>query len=57
LSERPNINQIWWHTLTISALGRLKQEDHKFEASLDYLQKFCEKERKKDGRRRGEGRR
>lgn len=26
----------WWHTHVIPALGRLKQEDHEFKASLSY---------------------
>jgi hypothetical protein len=30
----------WWR-LVISALTRLKQEDYKFEASLDYIVKPC----------------
>lgn len=27
---------VWWHAPIISALGRLRQEDHGFEASLSY---------------------
>lgn len=27
----------WWHTPAIPALKRLRQEDHKFEASLGYI--------------------
>jgi hypothetical protein len=27
------VSQVWWHTAVIPALGRLRQENHKFEAS------------------------
>jgi hypothetical protein len=29
--------QAWWYTSVISALGRLRQEDHQFEANLGYI--------------------
>jgi hypothetical protein len=29
-------NQAWWHMPVIPALGRLRQEDHEFEAILGY---------------------
>jgi hypothetical protein len=35
------INQAWWHTPVIPALRRLRQKDHKFEASLCYIAKLC----------------
>jgi hypothetical protein len=28
---------VWWCTPVIPALGKLRQEDHEFEASLDYI--------------------
>jgi hypothetical protein len=31
---RYNLSSVWWHTSAISTLGRLRQEDHEFEASL-----------------------
>jgi hypothetical protein len=33
--------QVWGYTLVISALGRLRQEDVKFKASLGYRAKLC----------------
>jgi hypothetical protein len=27
----------WWQMYVILALGRLRQEDHEFKASLDYI--------------------
>jgi hypothetical protein len=36
-----------WCTPIIPALGRLRQEDHEFKASLGYTQKPCLKKRKK----------
>jgi hypothetical protein len=32
-----NPSQAWWHILVISVPRKLKQEDHKFEASLGYI--------------------
>jgi hypothetical protein len=32
-------NQVWWHIPIILALGNLRQEDHKFRASLDYIER------------------
>jgi hypothetical protein len=29
--------QVWWHICVITALGRLKQEDGRFEASPSYI--------------------
>jgi hypothetical protein len=29
-------SQAWWHTPIIPILKRWREEDHKFEASLDY---------------------
>jgi hypothetical protein len=43
---------LWWYLSVIPTLGRLRKEDHKFEASLGYIKKTLglkrkEKERKK----------
>jgi hypothetical protein len=38
---------VWWHTSVISALGRLRQEDHKFKASLGYIVRSWLKKKKK----------
>jgi hypothetical protein len=38
LSQKVKIkkqSQVWWHTPIIPALGRLRQKDYKFKASLD----------------------
>lgn len=43
---------VWWHTPVILALGRLRQEGHVFQASLDYRVR-----RRKRRSGRGEGRR
>jgi hypothetical protein len=45
------VSQTWWHMPIIPALGRLKQEDHKFEASLGYIVRSCLK--KKKNKRKG----
>jgi hypothetical protein len=28
---------VWWHRPVIAELGRLKQKDHEFQASLGYI--------------------
>jgi hypothetical protein len=40
------INWVWWHTSVIPALGRYRQEDQEFKASLGFSEKK-KKERKK----------
>jgi hypothetical protein len=35
--------QVWWYTPIIPALRRLRQEDHKFKASLDYKERHYPK--------------
>jgi hypothetical protein len=53
ISTAPNFNtkvslsQAWWHTPLIPALRRLKQKDHKFEASLGYIARPSLKKKKK----------
>jgi hypothetical protein len=32
-----NLKQAWWLMFVLPALGRLRQEDHRFKASLDYI--------------------
>jgi hypothetical protein len=39
-------SQAWWYTPVIPALGRLRQEDHDFEASLGYRRTRCLKKTK-----------
>jgi hypothetical protein len=36
-----NENQEWWYMPVISTLGRKRQEDHKFKASLGYVVEPC----------------
>jgi hypothetical protein len=43
-SKSPNV---WWCTPVIPALVRLRLEDCKFEASLDYKVRLCFKKKKK----------
>jgi hypothetical protein len=40
---------VWWHTSIITALRRLRQEDHEFEASLWYIDpgSWLQKKKKK----------
>jgi hypothetical protein len=33
---RSNWGQVWWYTSIILAIGKLRQEDCKFEVSLGY---------------------
>jgi hypothetical protein len=35
-ATKPYWGQVWWLKPVISALRRLRQEDHKFEVSLGY---------------------
>jgi hypothetical protein len=42
-------SQGWYHMPAIPALGRLRQEDPKFDASLGYTAKLCFK-KKREGR-------
>jgi hypothetical protein len=59
---KPNLKvdkrQMWWHTPVITALRRLRQEDHEFEVSLGYVVKCCvNKKKRKEGERRERERR
>jgi hypothetical protein len=38
---------VWWCTPVIPALGKLRQEDCEFQASLDYTVRSCLKKKKK----------
>jgi hypothetical protein len=45
-TQRPSslfskVNQVWWYTSVIPALGRLRQKDPKIEASLSYIARLC----------------
>jgi hypothetical protein len=41
----PNWSWSWWYMCVIQALGRLRQEDHKFEASLDNIERPSQKKK------------
>jgi hypothetical protein len=38
---------MWWFTPVIPALGRLRQEDIEFQASLDCIARLCLKQQQK----------
>jgi hypothetical protein len=38
----------WWHMPVITALRRLRQEDHEFEAIVNYIEKPCLNKKKKE---------
>lgn len=40
---------VWFCTPVMPALGRLRQEDHKFEASLGDIARVCQKKKKVTG--------
>jgi hypothetical protein len=41
---------VWWLTPVIPALGKLRQEDYKFEASLGYISRLFQKTKKPGSR-------
>jgi hypothetical protein len=41
------LSQVWWCTPVLPALGRLRQEDCEFWASVSYIERFCLKAKKK----------
>jgi hypothetical protein len=44
---------VWWYILIISALRGLRQEDHKFKASLGYIVKPFSKHKNQTNRTKG----
>lgn len=46
--QRETLSLVWWHRLVISALGRLRQGDYEFQASLCWGIRPCLKEPKSD---------
>jgi hypothetical protein len=48
----PISQQRWWLSSIIPALGRLKQEDHEFEASLNYIVRPCFKTKRKERKKK-----
>jgi hypothetical protein len=44
---------LWWHLPVIPALGRLRQEELEFEASLDYTARSCLKKLKTKNKKVG----
>jgi hypothetical protein len=44
-NQKQRVNHVWWCRPVIPALGRLRQEDSKFEASLGYLDRCCLKKK------------
>lgn len=45
--QRSNSSQVWWFRLLIPTLGKLKQEDFKFEASMGYTVRWSQREKNK----------
>jgi hypothetical protein len=44
-AKKYNISQAWWYRAVIPALRELRQEKHKFEPSLGYMEKHCLKKK------------
>jgi hypothetical protein len=44
LCSRINESHAWWYTPVIPGLGRLRQKDHEFEATLGYVVRLCLKQ-------------
>jgi hypothetical protein len=41
LLKNSALSRVWWHMTIILAVGRLRQKDGEFKASLSYLVKLC----------------
>jgi hypothetical protein len=40
-SFKKDFSQAWWYMTVITAFGRPRNEEYKFEASLDYTARSC----------------
>jgi hypothetical protein len=45
--NKKKMDWIWWYMPEIPTFGRLRQEDHKLEASLGYIVRSCLKKKGK----------
>jgi hypothetical protein len=46
--KQNQINQTWWQGPVIPTLGRLRQEDGKFNTSLGYIGKLSQKQKQSE---------
>jgi fumarate reductase subunit C len=46
------LRQVWWCILVILALGKLREEDRKFEASLDYKARPCLRKKRNEKKKK-----
>jgi hypothetical protein len=37
-------NQVWWNIPVIPALGRLRQQEYNFKATVGYIARLCQKQ-------------
>lgn len=53
-SVNTNMSCVWKLTSTISTFSKLRQEDlYKIEGNLGYIERLCQKEENKEGRKEG----